>query len=272
MKRVIIGILSFMIICSTVFASSITEIFNASAIRTSFYTENEKNHYLTVNVDSDFLVSGEKNFEKGKYNYSFIDYIQNEKVINTKEYDKTISFETTTKDLAKILPLISSTLEVNTQDGYSGDIPLVMDSIKVEPLEYYYKKNSITVNRDYFGLNSADTSSIPKSITDNGRTLNLANIEWKSSNVIEMNGQEVTNRYSAVASYETTVTNKYVKTYLVSATYSGTVEKEEAPTYTAIFLGSKLFNYKVLGIVIACIVIILALVGTFIVIWKRRKW
>ena len=62
MKRVIIGLLSFMIICSTVFASSITEIFNASAIRTSFYTENEKNHYLTVNVDSDFLVSGEKNF------------------------------------------------------------------------------------------------------------------------------------------------------------------------------------------------------------------
>ena len=82
-----------------------------------------------------------------------------------------------------------------------------MESIKVEANEYYYKKKPITVTRDYYGLSSADTTNIPKNITENGKTLNLENIEWKTSNVIEMNGQEVANRYSATANYKTTVTN-----------------------------------------------------------------
>ena len=184
--------------------------------------ENYKNHYLTVNVDSDFLSSGDKNFDTEKYNYTFIDSIQNGKEKLTKEHTETISFESTTKDLSKILPLISSTLEVVTPNGYSGKIPLDMESIKVEENEYYYKKKTITVTREYYGLGSADTTNIPKNITENGKTLNLENIEWKTSNVIEMNGQEVANRYSATANYKTTVTNKYVKNYIVSAIYSGT--------------------------------------------------
>ena len=57
MKRIIIGVLAVVLLITTVFAGTITEVFNASAIRTSFYTEDNKNHYLTVNVDSDFLVS-----------------------------------------------------------------------------------------------------------------------------------------------------------------------------------------------------------------------
>jgi len=270
MKRIIIGLLAILLLVTTVFAGTITEVFNASSIRTSFYTEDNKNHYLTVNVDSDFLTSGDKNFDTEKYNYTFIDSIQNEKEKLTKEHTETISFESTTKDLSKILPLISSTLEVVTPDGYSGDVPLDMESINVEVNEYYYKKNPITVTRDYFGLSSADISNIPKSITDSGRTLNLENIEWKTSNVIEMNGQEVANRYSATANYKTTVTNKYVKNYIVSATYSGTIEKEAEPTYTAIFLGQKLFDFKIIKIILWSLLIVGALTGIGFIIKRRR--
>ena len=43
MKRIIIGVLAVVLLITTVFAGTITEVFNASAIRTSFYTEDNKN-------------------------------------------------------------------------------------------------------------------------------------------------------------------------------------------------------------------------------------
>ena len=92
----------------------------------------------------------------------------------------------------------------------------------------------------------------------------------RSSCFKQCHGQEVANRYSATANYKTTVTNKYVKNYIVSATYSGTIEKESEPTYTAIFLGQKLFDFKIIKIILWSLLIVGALTGIGFIIKRRR--
>lgn len=76
---------------------------------------------------------------------------------------------------------------------------------------------------------------MPKTITDGGKTLTLADVQWSSSNQTEADGTVV--RYCANASYTGTSSSRYATGYTVTANYSGEVSKTgcNVVTYTAIF-------------------------------------
>ena len=69
-----------------------------------------------------------------------------------------------------------------TEDGFTGTLHLNTDSIKVEPAGY--RKNSWTVSatRTYPNLSDMDLEFIPKTTTENGRTLQFANVQWQTDN------------------------------------------------------------------------------------------
>ncbi len=77
---------------------------------------------------------------------------------------------------------------------------------------------------------------IPKSITDKGRTLTLADVQWSSSESSDGEGGVATH-YTATASYTGSATSRYATGYTVTANYVGEVAKTDCQvvTYTATF-------------------------------------
>ena len=87
-----------------------------------------------------------------------------------------------------------------------------------------------------------DTQYIPKTITDNGRTLTLQDINWQTDNTGSLDGYALGDRYTAVATYTGSATSSYVKGYTVTADYTGTVSRIalNKTRYVAIFEGTPL--------------------------------
>ena len=57
---------------------------------------------------------------------------------------------------------------------------------------------------------------MPKTVTEGGRTLNLADVKWSSTTDTE--GEDVVTRYTATASYTGSVSSRYVTGYTQSVT------------------------------------------------------
>lgn len=126
-----------------------------------------------------------------------------------------------------ILPQLTATLEVDTEEGYTGVLTLDTASIQVEAAGYATSTRTVTAARTYPNLSDADVSLIPKSIEDGGRTLELADVRW----------QEAGEFYTANATYTGTASSKYATGYTVTAEYSGEVSRttNDTVTYAAVF-------------------------------------
>ncbi len=170
-------------------------------------------------------------FEREGYHYTLMDIVrQDYSESDAKEYSETVTINSKTKDMASIMPQLASTKEVETDDGYAGTLTLDTASIKVEAAGYTSSSRTVTASRTYPNLSDADTSYIPKSVTENGRTLQLADIQW----------QESSNGYTANATYTGSATSQYATGYTVTANYVGQVSKTISGEiiYTAVFSGT----------------------------------
>lgn len=196
----------------------------------------ERIYYLTSADDPAAIPTAD--FEREGRSYTLLDLLKNDLTeTDTKEHIEVLTLNTNTKDMAEILKLLSSELEVSTEDGYSGVLALDHTSIKVEVAGYKSRSYDVSTTRTYPNLSDADTALIPKSVEENGRTLTLADIRWESAAEDQMDGYELTLRYTAVATYTGTATSKYATCYVVTADYGGEVTRTTCDTvvYTAVF-------------------------------------
>ena len=160
---------------------------------------------------------------------------------DTKEYAENVNFHTSTNDAETVVALFSPTVEVTTEDGYAGTLTFDHSTLELTPAGYSNRKFTVTEERSYPNLASADTSLVPKTIDKDGITLTLADIEWITAADETINGTEVAVRYTANAIYTGTETKTYVNGYTASADYKGTVTKavNDTVTYTAVFKENK---------------------------------
>ncbi len=174
----------------------------------------EKVYMLSAADNPDNIPTEE--FEREGYHYTLIDIVrQDYSESDAKEYRETFTI---------------NTREVETEDGYAGTLMLDTGSIKVEAAGYTSSSRTVTASRTYPNLSDADTSYIPKSVSENGRTLKLADIQW----------QESGNGYTANATYTGSATSQYATGYTVTANYVGQVSKTVSGEiiYTAVFSGT----------------------------------
>ena len=145
-----------------------------------------------------------------------------------------------TNNLETILQRLDAEMEVTTEDGYVGILRLDHTSVQVTTDGYATKTSTLTASRSYPNLSEADTSLIPKSIEDKGKTLTLGDVKWSETADVDGEGNPVT-RYTATASYTGTASSRYATGYTVSASYTGEVSKANCAvvTYTAIFGSEK---------------------------------
>ncbi len=157
----------------------------------------------------------------------------------SRQHIETVTLESKDKDMASVLELLPQQREFATSDGLSGTLTLQLDTVQVDVSGYGSSTRAVNVTRSYPNLAGQDTSYIPKTIQDGGRTLTLQDINWRTDNTASLDGHAMGDRFTAVATYSGSATSSYVKGYTVTANYTGTVSRIalNKTRYVAIFEG-----------------------------------
>ena len=174
-----------------------------------------------------------EDFERNGRRYFLLDLIRQDEVgVDTQTYTETITKDSGTGDMSAVLKELDGQMEVTTEDGYTGTLILDHTSVKVEVKGYQTSTRNLSATRTYPSLSDADLDLIPKTITDGGKTLTLADVQWANDGTW----------YTATAKYTGTSTSRAATGYTVTASYTGKVAKTncEVVTYTAIFGSTKL--------------------------------
>lgn len=183
-----------------------------------------------------------EDFAQDGYFYTLESITKTEKsTTDTKEHKEIVTVESGSKNIGDIMPLLAKTKAVTTADGYNGVLKLNESSITVEAKGYKTNSKTVQASRTYHNLLNADLAYIPKSITENGTELELADVNWQKDSTYNPDDYAIGERYLAEAVYQGTKKYSYVTGYKVTAEYTGEVTKETAQKdiYTLTFVGKR---------------------------------
>ena len=167
-------------------------------------------------------------FERGGRHFYLLDMTwKNDVGVDVQTHTETVTLASDTNKLDDILQRLDAEMEVTTEDGYTGVLRLDHTSVQVTVDGYASKTTNLTATRTYPSLSDADVSLIPKTITDNGNTLTLADVQWANDGTY----------YTATAKYTGATTSRYATGYTVTANYTGQIAKADCSVmiYTAVF-------------------------------------
>lgn len=196
-----------------------------------------------MQVDEEPSAQAKQSFEQDGYSFVLTDMLRQElPEQQSKAYTETVTVNSDSKELTAILPLLADTKEITTEDGFTGTLKLDTGSITVEPAGYKNNSWTVSATRTYPNLSSMDLEYIPKTTTENGRTLNFSTMDWQTDNTENVDDDTIGNRFSAVVTYTGTASSRNVTGYTVTAQYSGEVEKVllDKVQYVAVFHGTPL--------------------------------
>ena len=229
-------------------------------------------------------------FEQDGFHYTLTDMLQQELPEHeSRPHTETVSLESKNKDMESILTLLPQEKEFVTEDGLSGTLSLQLDTVQVAAAGYGSSTREVSATRSYPNLASQDTANIPKSIEEDGRTLTLQNIDWRTDNTASMSGYAIGDRYTAVATYTGTATSSYVTGYTVTADYTGTVSRIalNRVRYVAIFEGEPLepavpmeepgdglaqFNWAAILLPLGVVFAVGGVIGACLFVKRRREF
>lgn len=189
-----------------------------------------------LSLDDDPSLIPTEDFERNGRLYYLLDMTRKDEVgVDTKPHVQTVTIPSDTNNMEKILQTLDAEIEAVTEDGYTGKLHLDHTTVKVTTDGYATKTGTVSATRTYPNLSDADLSLVPKTISDGGRTLTLADVQW--SNSMQAEADSVVTRYTATARYTGSTSSKYATGYTVTADYSGEVSKTgcNVVTYTAVF-------------------------------------
>ena len=218
---------------------TITEVMPVDIITSDDKTEIRKVYELKPEEADDVIPRDA--FEHNGYSYTCFDILKEDLEITTsKLHEEIVTVNSKSSDTNTVLSLLEKTKEFTTEDGYTGILYLDTENIKTEVSGYGSSNYTVTATRSYPNLSDADLSYIPKTIQDNGRTLNFQNVQWQTDNTKNVDDYEIGTRYTANVTYSGTASKSYVKGYTVTAKYSGEVSRVDfdKKRYTVIYTGT----------------------------------
>ncbi len=194
-----------------------------------------KVYQLSLGDDPSGIPTGD--FERGGRHYYLLDMTRKDEVgVDTRQHTETVTLSSDTNKMDDILKRLDAEMEFTTEDGYTGTLRLDHTSVQVTTDGYKTSTKALSATRTYPNLSDADVSLIPKTITDGGKTLTLADVQWASAEGTDGEGGVATH-YTATASYTGSTSSRYATGYTITANYTGEVAKTDCSvvTYTAVF-------------------------------------
>ena len=245
--------------------------------------------YYDLSPEEDPAGIPRSDFEQDGFRYTLTDLLKQELPENeSRQHTETVSLESKSKDMEAVLTLLPQEKEFVTEDGLSGTLTLQLDTVQVEAAGYGSSTREVSATRSYPNLASQDTANIPKSIEEDGRTLTLQDIDWRTDNTASVAGYNLGDRYTAVATYTGTATSSYVTGYTVTADYTGTVNRIalNRVRYVAIFEGEPLepvvpveelgdglaqFNWAAILLPLGVVFAVGGVIGACLFVKRRRE-
>ena len=175
------------------------------------------------------------------YRYQRMDKSDQE-TTDTQPVEETVTVDAPSSELADVIDQFPAT-RAYSKDGYTGELLLDVQSIKVEATGYSTVTDSHphTVTKTY-ELAYNDRSLVPDSVQSDGLTLPLTGLSWSETANVE--DSDVPASWTATATYsKTTYTTRQVADgYQATAVYKGEVEKTGVGSviYTVTYTGSKI--------------------------------
>ena len=178
-----------------------------------------------------------------RWAYTLTDILRKESAnMEIREHTEAVTISTDSKEIEAILPLLPQTMAFKSEDGFVGVLTLDVASIKVESAGTRTTSYTMNVTREYPHLSANDSSLVPKTVDDNGKTYTLAGVEWKIQRVEVVDYEDVPTSYTAVATYSATGSSTRVTGYNTTAEYKGTLSKlvQGKTVYIAYFVGEEI--------------------------------
>lgn len=201
-----------------------------------------KTYTLPPGADPQQLI--EEPFEQEGWCYTFTDIVKEENQVSDRKYHtETVTLETDTKDLVKILEQLDTTLDYD--DGiYSGVLSLDHTAIRTEAAGYTSQSKNVTATKTIGPLDRNDMSYVPATTVKDGVTLNLSNVDWQVIGTDLVGDTLAPASYQAVATYSGKSYHKVATGYVTSADYVGEVTRSdvESVTYKVTYLGTESEN------------------------------
>ena len=198
-----------------------------------------KTYILPPGADPQQLI--EEPFDQEGWHYTFADIVKEENHVSDRKYHtETVTLETDTKDLGKILEQLDTTLDYD--DGaYSGVLTLDHTAIRTEAAGYTSQARNVTATKTIGPLDRNDMSYVPATTVKNGVTLNLSNVDWQVIGTDLVGDILSPASYQAVATYSGKSYHKVATGYVTSADYVGEVTRSdvESVTYKVTYLGTE---------------------------------
>ena len=201
-----------------------------------------KTYILLPGADPQQLI--EEPFEQEGYCYTFADIVKEENQVSDRKYHtETVTLETDTKDLGKILEQLAATLDYD--DGtYSGVLNLDHTAIRTEAAGYTSQAKNVSVTKTIGPLDRNDMSYVPATTVKDGVTLSLSGVDWQIIGTDLVGDALAPASYQAVATYSGKSYHRVATGYVTSANYVGEVSRNdvESVTYKVTYLGTESDN------------------------------
>lgn len=198
-----------------------------------------KTYTLSPGADPQQLI--EEPFDQEGWHYTFSDIVKKENQVSDRKYHtETVTLETNTKDLGKILEQLETTLDYD--DGtYSGILTLDHTAIRTEAAGYTSQARNVTATKTIGPLDRNDMFYVPATTVKDGVTLNLSNVDWQVIATDLVGDTLAPASYQAVATYSGKSYHKVATGYITSADYVGEVTRSdvESVTYKVTYLGTE---------------------------------
>lgn len=145
-------------------------------------------------------------------------------VVDTRQASQSATVEIADNSTAAVLAAADAIISFS-EDGYSGQLQIDANSIHIEEAGRTSYNYRITEVREYANLDRNDANYIPKTITKDGRTLELESIDWQVMGTTNTDGGLVPNNFKATATYAGSATGSQVSGYVATFQYTGLIEK-----------------------------------------------
>lgn len=275
-------------LCLLLILSMATSAF-AAEVPDSFVTENlngqqrlVKTYTLAPDIDPETLKEPSFDYDGFTYSWAYTTKVEHP-FLETKDVVEVITVETAKNDLTQILAELAPSLEYD--DGeFTGELALDHTTLTTEAAGYTTKYSKTTETKVIGNLDRNDMSYVPATTVKNGKTLNLANVEWQVTGTALVGESLVPSQFQAVATYSANSSYKAATGYVTTAEYHGKVTSEgiESITYTVVYTGTEIqpeVPEDPSGFVLttehilftAVILLVLALIGLLIYLFLHRK-
>ena len=187
-------------------------------------------------------------FEREGFRFDLAEIVRREIPSHSiRDHTEVVTINTQANDLNTILSLLPTTIDFISEEGYVGVLILDISSVKVESQGTRSSSHAVTRTREFPHLTSTDTSLIPRTITENGITYYLANVEWQTQNTQTIDFTEIATTFTAVATFSGTATRTATIGYTTTAAYHGKITRVSTgrTEFTAQFIGTPIIEAAV---------------------------